>query len=836
MRLFSPHRAARRVTRLLIGLLLLLCWTGIGSAQTPDALDVQAPASAAQGEPVEIRVSSRTGSALGRVIVAVRPFGERTFTEVEATNQGGAFVARLPEALVAPPSFEYFVRATLPGGALATYPTAQPERTPLTVPVTPAPTDERFIVLSPQAGETVASGDVVISASYYRFGREIDPAEVRLELDGRDVTAKALVTADLVVHTPEKALRPGRHEVRLTVGGADGGAVVWTFVVPATLGVGGPQRSYGVTLSNELRREELERGSRTLDRLSATGEGRYGLLRYGAQIYVTTEDDPALQPQNRFVGRLGWGRGTQIEVGDVFPAFSPLVVNGPRMRGVQANLRAGSFGLDIATGQSNRAIDEQIGERLDSATYAARRAAGTLPTGQRSLTELDPITGTFAGYQFYRPGTYEQRMLAVRPTIGRGETGQIGLTMLKATDRGNPGNFILPSEREQQENFVLGEDIRFRLIGRRLVFTHEAAFSLFNRDVNGVPLDSSARAKLNDAISSITTLDNVEKYLLHVNSQLVPGDPTRFGSSAAETKLELTLGPNTAAVGHTYRGPSYTTFGNPFLVQDVAGITLSDRLRLLNNRAFLSVGLDLLHDNLLDQKNATTDRTAYRVQLSLFPGIGLPNLLVGYDLLSNDNKLAISDPGATKNQVQAIRLNATYDTHLASANRLPATASLVVSTSNRDDQTLPPVGSPDLDASNRYLALSLQARWKPRFSTSLGLANTHASLPVFPTVAGAPADPTGGDIDFTEIDLSARWLLLSRDRLALSPRLVRSIGDYQRTQIGLNAALTVHPGQTVSLDAISYNTSRTDENPSSGSDLFVSLRYGLSLGSGISAR
>ncbi|RYZ74664.1 MAG: copper amine oxidase N-terminal domain-containing protein [Proteobacteria bacterium] len=87
--------------------------------------------------------------------------------------------------------------------------------------------------LVPATNTRTAQNRPNISASYIDEGTGVDRAQVKLTLDGDDVTRSANVTDRFVSYRPEKALKAGKHEVVLTVRDRTGNVAkqTWSFTV-----------------------------------------------------------------------------------------------------------------------------------------------------------------------------------------------------------------------------------------------------------------------------------------------------------------------------------------------------------------------------------------------------------------------------------------------------------------------------------------------------------------------------------------------------------------------------------------------------------------------------
>ena len=93
------------------------------------------------------------------------------------------------------------------------------------------------LALSPEPGERVPEEAVLVAASFVDRGAELDPGSVRVEVDGRDVTPEAEVSAEVVTWRPRQALPPGLHRVTVTARTRGGAAIppaTWAFKVEST--------------------------------------------------------------------------------------------------------------------------------------------------------------------------------------------------------------------------------------------------------------------------------------------------------------------------------------------------------------------------------------------------------------------------------------------------------------------------------------------------------------------------------------------------------------------------------------------------------------------------
>lgn len=95
---------------------------------------------------------------------------------------------------------------------------------PPPVPATPVPQAPlRLVRVEPPANAVARGPRPQISAT---FSRAVDPNKVRVQLDGRDVTPAAYVSARAISYDPAYDLPFGAHQVSIT---ADGSVQTWSF-------------------------------------------------------------------------------------------------------------------------------------------------------------------------------------------------------------------------------------------------------------------------------------------------------------------------------------------------------------------------------------------------------------------------------------------------------------------------------------------------------------------------------------------------------------------------------------------------------------------------------
>jgi hypothetical protein len=127
--------------------------------------------------------------------------------------------------------------------------------------------------------------------------------------------------------------------------------------------------------------------------------------------------------------------------------------------------------------------------------------------------------------------------------------------------------------------------------------------------------------------------------------------------------------------------------GNPYLLKDVAGLHISDNIRLVDNQVFLT----------LFYKNYTTDRSLDKeatsnnelgAAVSYYPFTALPSFTISYSSLSRSNTVSKSDSLMYRidNATHRLSFNTSYKMRLSGTDN---TLMLNYTNYGRDDQIYP---------------------------------------------------------------------------------------------------------------------------------------------------
>jgi hypothetical protein len=459
----------------------------------------------------------------------------------------------------------------------------------------------RALILSPDPGERITADQVLVAVSL----PGADAAAVSVRVGGRDVTAEARFERGVLTWRPPNALPPGPCRVVVTARGLP--PVEWTFTVAPAARVAASGAAGGAAPLPRPRSPALPHGSLVMEGganavsgagadfrrqedfaprmwLTAGGEVRPG-WRYAARAHLSGYESPDRQPVNRFRADLH-APHLSLALGDVNPVLHDVILAGRRVRGGQVELRAGPAALSVVMGRSLRAVPG-------------------------ALDAADPTA-------ILRSGTYEQNLVAVRPSLG-GDRFRVGLTLMRVrddvesipalrTEAASVDGLTRAVNPAPRDNLVAGFDATLRLFRGRFTLRYENAASLLARDI-------STRATTQRELDSIFTAAGREppgidparwERLFILNTSLLPLDPRELTSTAHQARASLRAGRHLVTAEWRSVGMDYYTLGHPGLQRDWRGVRVRDSFSLLGDALFVTAGFEQDRDNLNGSAPATT--------------------------------------------------------------------------------------------------------------------------------------------------------------------------------------------------------------------------------------
>jgi len=792
---FCLRRCRPRLTAAFLpALLFIIASPPSASAQEPSNVVVEAPLQASGNMPLLIAAEVLYGEPIDRVYLLYRALGKSQYTRIEMDLRGTRASTLIPASDVQPPFIEYYLVLQTRTGELRTHPLSSttspfsdPPANPLRTPIRPAgEPDTQVLLLSPDPGAPVPSDELVISVSLLRADSLVNRKATRFLVDGADVTADALLVDDILVYVPgnfSRELAPGRHQVTVQLFDGDGSlyrSLSFSFAVQGLgLAAGAAEtdafRSQ-LSLQFESRYEQISGKSTWYNRGGLQFNGTSGIWAVRSNVFLTTDEQADRQPQNRFfVGAATpW---LSAGYGDGYPAFSKLILNGRRVRGLHSSAALGGFNVDVALGHTDRPIEGLLLKQIPIDSLASEQTND--PTAG-----YGPLTATTWGKFSY--GTYERKLFAIRPSIGSGRNWRLGFTWLKAKDDVGSIRFGI----RPQENLVVGSDVVVRLFGEAVEIFGEGAFSAFNADISsGNFTDAHIDSVYENDAAEIKRVRDILDAFITVNDNLRPLSLKTLSTLAYEFGLGLNVLSQALRVAYLYRGDQYNSFGQSYLRKDLQGFSAVDRIRLIDNQVFLSLGYERLKDNTGNTKPATTTFTTVDAAVSYYPLVPLPSFTVGFGHLNNINGLPTSgsDSILVMNAVDEQGKRFFIQSSYSFSTEARHTISAGFSVSRRDDRSVRA-----FDINDQSASFGITSLFPIPLQTTAEFAHNRSERPSGSTHALEA-------FAYSTLTFSIRYGLI-RDLLIVRGVVSPTYGDFQRTLVGGGLDFALMPSMTLLLE------------------------------------
>ncbi len=659
----------------------------------------QAPTAIVRGEqtPLEFIVPGVTLGDVQEANLFYRFDDGISYQQQEVLFQNGSFVTTLEVNDISNSVVEYYFQLTLVSGQDFYYPQTSPSENPVRLDIIESneggrPVEELersalidYTIISPEQGEAMAPTDVVIAMSLYYDINQLEPGEFRLFLDNRDVTELADTSAYFISYAP-KALRNGEHTIRLEYVTQAQRYLVeeWSFVVVdaddvSYAGFGGSEARPLGNIELGARNQVIGGNPNNAYTARTNVSGTYGLLRYSINGFFTSQESSRLQPQNRFGMNLQLGKWLGFQAGHVFPNMGRFTINGRRVYGIntEAHLLNESLNVQFIYGELSR----KVTNLYSSVLVEEEEFNGTVVDTTYTLQ-----------YQNQGRGTFQREILGGRIGIGNERKFQIGVQAMKVQDDTtsifNIRNFndlspdltagLSPADINKlsadpellqvqngsvqpKGNFVAGLDMKMGFNNNRVRFEAEGVVSALNNDIYGGYLTVQQADELGfeidqeteDILSRLSQLiivnENMNVLPLRIkdidtdSATAEPYFPTSI--LAGNGEFSINYPSNNFKLQYRWIGPDFNSLANSTVRKDIAGFTASDRFRMFRNRLYVTLGYEVLEDNVSNSKDATTQSKTYRTNLSWYPiKRELPRVSLGMRYRSRDNSVARFNP------------------------------------------------------------------------------------------------------------------------------------------------------------------------------------------------
>jgi len=786
----SPEQHCRGFAGALIALCLLMA---AADAQVSDKIGKITTGTAEPGKALTIQIELLQATTLDHLELAYRQFGVREFTRTEMSLTGNVASAALPGEAIVPPFVEYYILLYYSGREVPeTYPVENPEQSPLQISVQPGAFGKsQILILSPDPGERVTMENLLVSFSLAQFDSVAAITEIRVAVDNTDLSQIIVQYGDLIVVRPENMsvrFSPGAHEAHVALFDRSGNridSVSWSFSLEGTVEEMprfarpvSPWRTYS-SLQLETRQEKIAGSTTPFNRMTLNANASYREFQARGYLYLTSEEKENRQPQNRFlfVAESPW---LKLGYGDTYPTMPDLIMNGKRLRGFFSNLTTSKFNLDIAFGTVSRKIEGSIGTPFPDTALSAEMA-----NDPGAVFQLYDTAGGAARYVKMNPGNYERDLFVVHPIFGKRLGSHWGFTYLKGKDDISSIKYGV----RPRENAVFGTDILLSFDRQNFEIMGQAAVSATNNDItDGTYTDEDIDSLFSDSDEkerkNIRQMRDYFSSIITINENLIPLRFKNLSTLSYEAGIGLNYFNNTFRLTYMRHGEAYESFGQTYLRPDVAGLTITDRLRLFKNQIFLSTGYERLQDNTMGSKAATTTTSTANVSVSYFPAVNFPNITLSYLHASNENGIDISDTlgYAVSDRTNRVLLHISKEIKYIARNNVY----LTFGTSVRNDETIR-----DLDTRSLTVGLGALSRFEIPLQTTFNVTVNSNKI-----VTSAIESAT---ITYTTIYMNAQYQTLG-SKMTLTGAISPTLGDIQRYLVNFGVQYVFLP----------YLTARTE--------------------------
>ncbi|MCB5230773.1 MAG: hypothetical protein WCX83_03955, partial [Candidatus Cloacimonas sp.] len=404
---------------------------------------------------------------------------------------------------------------------------------------------------------------------------------------------------------------------------------------------------------------------------------------FRGRLYLSSYESSSKQSINRYT--LGFTLPfLDLDLIDSSPDYGTFLLSNRNIRGVSGRLHFGSLSILATKGESVRSVDgitADDGSVTSGGTFKRNTLGGKI--------ELGTLDGLQLGFGFAKN---KDDIESLEESFYKRDDGTVIAT--------------------PKDNIVLGATARLGLDNQRLVLGAEAAVSIYNSNIIDGPL---SKEELEDYIEDELPLDpDALKDIIIINTNIEPLIPN-VANVAYQVYMRWFLLGNYLSASYSEIGASFNSLSASFLQNDSKVITLSDNISLFNNQFVLDGGVNIISDNLSEQKETTNTNTNWYAQALIRPR-GLPYLKVGYNLNKSEDDLEVKE---IEQQMDAMNFGVGYNIY-----QLPfTTTSIDLSTYFANDKDLTDNSSFDFKRNNYQVVIQNKLKEIP-LSTRLTLGNT----------------------------------------------------------------------------------------------------------------
>ncbi|MCD4828299.1 MAG: hypothetical protein K8R90_02560 [Candidatus Cloacimonetes bacterium] len=550
-----------------------------------------------------------------------RETGATSFVNITMEQQPEpSYTFNVPQLEHPEKGLEYYFEVTLTNGTLQTLPSAQPALNPYRVQFdrVEAPSDD-FVRLSPEAAPLPAGEPLIIAISTFAVADRIKPETIAIIFDGDDMTEQAEIAGNMIVlriddpgagthsYQVSAELNNGRHIVSRRWQTRTKGGVAFEMPLNITgrIDMSSLMRSFsgddnsGYDEDDDLRQADWNINLR----------GRQEWFGFFTRLFITSRQTSSDQSVNRYT--VGFTTPfADVTLGDKSPDYDSFTMSNKNVRGVHALFHSKDFRFYFNYGQNRQAIENVQHTSFKRTTLGFRTEVGELDAFQWGISVVknkDDIDSIDEEYFFSIDAVTGDSTIVLAP----------------------------------KDNIVIGTDFLVPIIKRKLEFGFEMAGSLYNSNIYDGVISTE---ELEDYGVDVPFDPESFESLIVINKNMEPFIPN-MANVAYRAFVNFNMGGNFFTASFSDVGASYNSLSANYLQKDTRTISLTDNVMLFQNQLLLSVGMNLVSDNLSDQKETTNTNTSFFVQAVARPN-GLPTVKLGFSQsAASDDGEALEDDG-----------------------------------------------------------------------------------------------------------------------------------------------------------------------------------------------
>ncbi|PKL87675.1 MAG: hypothetical protein CVV23_14170 [Ignavibacteriae bacterium HGW-Ignavibacteriae-2] len=761
-----------------------------------------------ENKPVKISVSFIPVTGITNVVLAYKMFDETEFKQYDMEMMGDSAIYTIPANMIRSPYFSYYLSIYFENGNNETYPLGIPETgLPLEVMVKSVSAKENeVLVLTPSSNDKITTKDLLISVSFVRAPDIVDVKATQVFLNDENITENFLFAGDLMLFNSNNfpgLISTGTKSLRIESYDNSGELYItktmdFKVLSEAELNAAKNQFNYKGTFEAESRNQSYNDNNTWFNNSSLRLTGKYDQLKFGGYVYVTSEEQKDRQPRNRFSGSVDYKEWFSLKFGDTYPRLPNLILNGRRVRGLEGSLNFGFFNITTTLGQIKRNIEGKIIETYDR---------DNAPLGS-NIIEIDS-TKYGNPYAMVTLGTFDRQIFAIRPSFGSGENFQWGFSYLHSKDDTKSIEF----GGRAQENVVVGTDMNINLDDRNIIFKSQAAVSLLNSNISigeitqaqidSLAIEGDGKVLGIDKDQFVSLKDIVSGFITF-NQNIGPLNPEKLSSLATESLLELNYFDNKLRGSYIYRGNGYKSFGQDFIMTDRKGFNISDRVNLIDNQLFVSLGYESLQDNLQNTQVSTITYNNLNTSVSYYPRFDFPAVTLSYRNRTRSNDLKPAD-----SLYSIYNIDDNTDTYMAKLSYdftagVKHNSNFSISNINYNDNSTSKL-------SQKFLTTSfgLSSWWMQNLSSYFGLTYYSSTSDAY-------------EYTYTALTFGSNYRML-QNKLNLSLNISPSFGDFEKYGFDFLASYLIIENLTVSMQMRYFNLPGISSNSVAG----LRLRYSI---------